>query len=153
MQNGVRLSAILLCGLIASCDEENKGAQSLGGGPGSSDPANVEANGNGFCDPSQSLGDPSLVSQPTSARIDSDGNPLAQGQDPSWNPLTSGSVNGQPVSAAQYNYAVLSRLDVLDPHFFLRFRLRNAWSSNACSAVGFLCGTAFLYSLNHALTA
>jgi hypothetical protein len=100
-------AAILIAGLVTGCDEEKQ--YPTGGGPGSSDPVDVTATGNGFCDPSQTLSDPSLVSNPTSARIDSDGNPAAQGQDPSWNPLTSGSVNGKPVNAATYNYAVLSR--------------------------------------------
>jgi hypothetical protein len=102
-------AALLFAGLIAGCDDDNQVAQSLGGGPGSSDPASVEATGNGFCDPSQQLSSPSLVSQPTSVRLDSDGDPTAQNRDPTWNPLTSGSVNGKPVNAATYNYAVLSR--------------------------------------------
>jgi hypothetical protein len=97
--------------VLASCDDDDHTAQLLGGGPGSSDPNNIAA-GDGFCGPqdgSQALGQASFDSGQTTAKIDTDGNPLMEGHDPTWNPNTSGQVNGQPVNSAQYAYVVMSR--------------------------------------------
>ena len=81
-----------------------------GGGQGSSDLNNVIA-GDGFCGPqggSPALGQASFNSGLTTAKLDLDGNPLGQGQDPDWNPETSGQVNGQAVNSAKYAYVVMS---------------------------------------------
>src|SRR5271165_2713124 len=96
--------------VLASCDDDDHTAQLLGGGPGSSDPNNIAA-GDGFCGPqggSQALGPASFASGVTTAKIDTDGNPLMQGHDATWNANTSGQVNGQAVNSAQYAYVVMS---------------------------------------------
>lgn len=96
--------------VLASCDDDDHTAQLLGGGPGSSDPNNIAA-GDGFCGPqggSQALGPASFDSGVTTAKIDTDGNPLMQGHDATWNANTSGQVNGQAVNSAQYAYVVMS---------------------------------------------
>jgi hypothetical protein len=104
------LSLALLA--LSGCDEDEPHADQLGGGPGSSTPAvNVQASGEGFCNPSGgegNLGPASYVSSST-AKIDTDGNPNAQGHDPDWQPHTSGKVNGQDVNSAQYAYVVMSQ--------------------------------------------
>jgi hypothetical protein len=95
---------------MTSCDDEDH-ADLLGGGPGSSDPKSIVA-GDGFCGPqggSQALGQASFDSGVTTAKIDTDGNPLMEGNDATWNADTSGHVNGQPVNSAQYAYVVMSR--------------------------------------------
>jgi hypothetical protein len=69
-----------------------------------------------FCGPQggiQALGDPSFNSGPTTAKIDTDGNPEMQGHDPNWNPTASGTVNGQPVNSAKYAYVVMSKRQML----------------------------------------
>ena len=43
------------------------------------------------------------------AKIDTDGDPSAQGYDPNWNPQTSGHIDGQPVNSAEYAYVVMSQ--------------------------------------------
>jgi hypothetical protein len=95
---------------LTSCDDDDH-ADQLGGRPGSSDPNSIVA-GDGFCGPqggSQALGQASFDSGVTTAKIDTDGNPLMQGHDATWNADTSGHVNGQPVNSAQYAYVVMSR--------------------------------------------
>jgi hypothetical protein len=95
---------------LTSCDDEDH-ADLIGGGPGSSDPNSIVA-GDGFCGPqggSSALGQASFNSGVTTAKLDLDGNPLGQGQDPDWNPETSGQVNGQAVNSAKYAYVVMSR--------------------------------------------
>jgi hypothetical protein len=101
----------IVFGIVAltSCDDDDH-ADQLGGGPGSSDPNNVVA-GDGFCGPqggSQELGQASFDSGVTTAKVDTDGNPLMQGHDATWNANTSGHVNGQAVNSAQYAYVVMS---------------------------------------------
>ncbi len=96
--------------VLASCDDDDHTAQLLGGGPGSSDPNNIAA-GDGFCGPqdgSQALGPASFDSGVTTAKIDTDGNPLMQGHDATWDANTSGYVNGQAVNSTQYAYVVMS---------------------------------------------
>jgi hypothetical protein len=102
-------ASALMTIILTSCDDENN-ADQLGGGPGSSDPTNVVA-GDGFCGPqggSEALGSASFDSGVTTAKIDTDGNPLMQGHDATWNSNTSGQVNGQAVNSAQYAYVVMS---------------------------------------------
>ena len=55
------------------------------------------------------MGQASFDSGVTTAKIDTDGNPLMQGRDATWNLDTSGHVNGQPVNSAKYAYVVMSR--------------------------------------------
>jgi hypothetical protein len=43
------------------------------------------------------------------AKIDTDGDPSAQGYDQTWNAQTSGQIDGQPVNSAQYAYVVMSQ--------------------------------------------
>lgn len=107
----------IVFGIVAltSCDDDDH-ADQLGGGPGSSDPNNVVA-GDGFCGPqggSQELGQASFDSGVTTAKLDTDGNPLMQGHDATWNANTSGHVNGQSVNSATYAYVVLSRQQMKD---------------------------------------
>jgi hypothetical protein len=104
-------ASVLMTIILTSCDDDENNATLLGGGPGSSDPNNVVA-GDGFCGPqggSEALGQASFDSGVTTAKIDTDGNPLMQGHDATWNVDTSGHVNGQPVNSAQYAYVVMSR--------------------------------------------
>jgi hypothetical protein len=101
--------AISLFLSLCSCDDEDHSDQ-LGGGPGSANPSDVVASGDGFCDPQggpQALGSPSYSSD-SIAKIDTDGNPAMQGQDANWQAGTSGSVNGQAVNSAAYAYVVMS---------------------------------------------
>jgi len=108
----ITLSAsVLMTIILTSCDDDENNVNLLGGGPGSSDPTSVVA-GDGFCGPqggSQALGQASFDSGVTTAKIDTDGNSLMQGHDETWQPGTSGHVNGQPVHSAQYAYVVMSR--------------------------------------------
>ena len=95
---------------LASCDDDEH-ADLLGGGPGSSDDNNI-VTGDGFCGPqggSQALGQASFDSGVRTAKLDLDGNPLGQGQDPDWNPETTGTVNGQPVNSGTFAYVIMSR--------------------------------------------
>ena len=95
--------------ILTSCDDDDH-ADLLGGGQGSSDANNI-VTGDGFCSPqggSSALGQASFNSGVTTAKLDLDGNPLGQGQDPDWNPETSGQVNGQAVNSAKYAYVVMS---------------------------------------------
>jgi hypothetical protein len=109
-----KIAFISLCGLLtlaAGCDDEENSAQLQGGGPGSSNPVDVTATGNGFCDPTggaAALGTPAFNSGTVTAKIDTDGNPAMQATDATWQAGTSGSVNGQAVNSAQYNFVVMS---------------------------------------------
>src|SRR5208337_1979862 len=103
--------------VLASCDDDDHTAQLLGGGPGSSDPNNIAA-GDGFCGPqggSQALGPASFDSGVTTAKIDTDGNPLMQGHDATWNANTSGQVNGQAVNSARKSTSLDVRCKLLSP--------------------------------------
>src|SRR6266404_5485192 len=98
MERVLKIAIWISALMLSSCDDEDN-VQLLGGGPGSSDPTNIAA-GDGFCGPqggSQELGQASFDSGVTTAKIDTDGNPLMQGHDATWNADTSGHVNGQPV--------------------------------------------------------
>jgi hypothetical protein len=106
-------SSLCLLALLAGCDEEEN-PQPTGGGQGSASatPADVQASivaGDGFGAPedSSTLGSPSYTSSSV-AKIDSDGDPSAQGFDANWQPDTSGHVNGGAVNAAVYRYVVMS---------------------------------------------
>jgi hypothetical protein len=95
--------------VLAGCDDEDH-ADQLGGGPGSANPTDVTASGNGFCGPqggAESLGQASFDSGSTIAKIDTDGNPAEQGLDATWQAGTSGTVNGQAVNSAQYAYVAM----------------------------------------------
>ena len=98
--------------LLAGCEEEpDPNAQ--GGGPGSSaplDPSNVQASDGGFCAPVGGAGalGQAAYSASSTAKIDTDGDPAAQGQDATWSPNTTGKVNGQNVNSARYAYVVMS---------------------------------------------
>jgi len=102
---------------LTGCDDDDH-ADLLGGGPGSSDPNNIVA-GDGFCGPqggSQALGPASFDSGATTAKIDTDGNPLMQGHDKKWQAGTSGHVHGQPVNSAQYAFVVMSPSQMAADH-------------------------------------
>ena len=115
MKTGLKIAvSVLSMMILTSCDDDDH-ADLLGGGPGSSDPNNVVA-GNGFCGPqggSEALGPASFNSGVTTAKIDTDGNPLMQGSDLDWQAGTSGTVNGQPVNSAKYAYVVMSKRQML----------------------------------------
>jgi hypothetical protein len=113
-------ASVLMTIMLTSCDDENN-ASLLGGGPGSSDPNNTVA-GDGFCGPqggSQALGPASFDSGVTTAKIDTDGNPLMQGHDATWQADTSGYVNGQAVNSAKYAYVVMSPSQMAAGHVHL----------------------------------
>jgi hypothetical protein len=110
------LKTILLCaGVLAlsSCDDdEQQNAALQGGGPGSAAQNDVVAGAVGFCEPqggTQALGGASWSSGVTTAKIDTDGNPLMQGHDPDWQPGTTGTVNGKGVDSSKYAYVVMSK--------------------------------------------
>jgi hypothetical protein len=116
MKTGLKIavSALSMMIILTSCDDDDH-ADQLGGGPGSSDPNNIVA-GDGFCGPqggSQGLGQASFDSGVTTAKIDTDGNPLMQGNDPDWQAGTSGTVNGQPVNSDKYAYVVMSKRQMI----------------------------------------
>jgi hypothetical protein len=97
----------LACLVLAGCDDQEQ--QPMGGGPGSSatpaDATNVQANAAGPCSPvggADALGSASYTTS-SIAKIDSDGDPNAQGQDADWQPQTSGGVN-----AGTYSFVVMS---------------------------------------------
>jgi hypothetical protein len=113
MERVLKIAIWISALMLSSCDDEDN-VQLLGGGPGSSDPTNIAA-WDGFCGPqggSQELGQASFDSGVTTAKIDTDGNPLMQGHDATWNADTSGHVNGQPVNSAKYAYVVMSRVQM-----------------------------------------
>jgi hypothetical protein len=106
-------SSLCLLALLAGCDDEEN-PQPTGGGQGSASatPADVQVpvvDGGGFGAPddSSALGAPSYASSSV-AKVDSDGDPSAQGFDANWQPDTSGHVNGGAVNAAVYRYVVMS---------------------------------------------
>jgi hypothetical protein len=110
MERSLKIAIWISALLVAGCDDEDH-ADLIGGGAGSSDANNIVA-GDGFCSPlggSQALGQASFNSGVTTAKIDTDGNPLMEGHDATWQADTSGHVNGQPVNSAQYAYVVMSR--------------------------------------------
>jgi hypothetical protein len=109
MRIGLKIVIAFSVLALPACDDEEH-ADLLGGGQGYSDANNIVA-GDGFCGPqggSSALGQASFNSGVTTAKLDLDGNPLGQGQDPDWNPETSGQVNGQAVNSAKYAYVVMS---------------------------------------------
>jgi hypothetical protein len=118
MKKIIAAGSLLLTVALSGCDD-NDGSQQqlLGGGPGSSVPsANVQASGEGFCTPvggESALGQADYTST-SSCKIDTDGDPNAQGHDPDWQPHTSGQVNGGDVNSARYNYVVMSRQQMRD---------------------------------------
>jgi hypothetical protein len=105
-------TAISVClGLsLVGCDDDEGNAASQGGGSGSADATNVQASGDGFCAPQggTSVLGPAAYRSDSTAKIDTDGNPLMEGHDADWNSNTSGTVNGKPVNSAQHNYVVMS---------------------------------------------
>jgi hypothetical protein len=118
VERSIKIVFCLSLLLLASCDDDDHTAQLLGGGPGSSDANNIVA-GDGFCGPqggSQALGPVSFDSGVTTAKIDTDGNPLMQGHDATWKANTSGHVNGQPVNSAQYAFVVMSPSQMAADH-------------------------------------
>ena len=109
MRIGLKIVIAFSVLALPACDDAEH-ADLLGGGQGSSDPNNVIA-GDGFCGPQggrEALGSASFDSGVTTAKIDTDGNPLMQGHDATWLADTSGHVNGEPVDSAQYAYVVMS---------------------------------------------
>ena len=73
----------------------------------SGDQTGTNASGAGFGTPQNQLGDASFSSSAQVARIDTDGDPNeSTAYDPSYNPDTSGTINGQPVDSSQYAYVV-----------------------------------------------
>jgi hypothetical protein len=107
----VKRLAVALCLLaLAACDED-RSAQSQGGGPGSSVQAkDVTASGDGFCNPQggdAALGQAAYTDSST-AKVDTDGSAAAS-QDATGSPYTSGTVNGQPVDSSRYAYVVMSK--------------------------------------------
>ena len=107
-----RLIAVCVSLVLASCDDDEQNAVLQGGGPGSSAQNDVVASGEGFCDPqggSQALGASSWSSGVTPAKIDTDGNPLMEGHDGTWQANTSGHVNGKAVDSSKYAYVVMSK--------------------------------------------
>jgi hypothetical protein len=109
------LSLALLA--FSGCDEDEPHADQLGGGPGSTTPAaNVQASGDGYCEPAgggAALGQADYITSST-AKIDSDGDPLAQGHDADWQAETSGKVNGGSINSAQYSYVVMSQTQMYE---------------------------------------
>jgi hypothetical protein len=109
MRIGLKIVIAFSVLALPACDDDDR-ADLLDGGQGSSDANNIVA-GDGFCSPqggSSALGQASFNSGVTTAKLDLDGDPLGQGQDPDWNPETSGQVNGQAVNSAKYAYVVMS---------------------------------------------
>jgi hypothetical protein len=107
-----RLIAVCASLVLASCDNDEQNAALQGGGPGSSDQNDVVALGEGFCDPqggSQALGASSWSSDVTTAKIDTDGNPLMRGHDATWQADTSGHVSAKAVDSSKYAYVVMSK--------------------------------------------
>jgi hypothetical protein len=96
----------LACLGLAGCDDQEQ--QPLGGGPGSAatPSADVQANAAGPCSPvggAAALGTASYTAS-SIAKIDTDGDPNAQGHDADWQPQTTGGVN-----AATYSFVVMSQ--------------------------------------------
>jgi len=109
MRIGLKIVIAFSVLALPACDDKEY-ADLLGGGQGSSDLNNVIA-GDGFCGPQggrEALGSASFNSGVTTAKIDTDGNPLMEGHDATWQADTSGHVNGQAVNSVQYAYVVMS---------------------------------------------
>ena len=120
MRIGLKIVIAFSVLALPACDDEEH-ADLLGGGQGSSDPNNVIA-GDGFCGPQggrEALGSASFDSGVTTAKIDTDGNPLMQGHDATWQADTSGHVNGQAVNSAKYAYVVMSPSQMAAGHVHL----------------------------------
>jgi hypothetical protein len=117
---------MLLMATISGCD--NSSSQPSGGTsgtPSASDLAQGQQIGNAVSGTqpvtnaggAPGFGSPQDVSQfdaasftaSSIAKIDTDGDPSAQGYDPNWNPQTSGHIDGQPVNSAEYAYVVMSQ--------------------------------------------
>ena len=78
---------------LVACDDDEQNAALQGGGQGGSSAVNDIVAGDGFCSPqdgAQALGQASFDSGVTTAKIDTDGNPLMQGHDPIGNPAPQG---------------------------------------------------------------
>lgn len=100
-------AAATLALLLSACDDDERPRQPTGGGPGA---YNLAASGDGFCNPvggTASLGQASFQASST-PKVDLDGWSGGNGVDVSWNPGTTGQVNGQAVDANRYNYVVMS---------------------------------------------
>jgi hypothetical protein len=104
-------SLLALFGL-AGCDDDNGSQQQLlGGGPGSAATPADATNVAGPCSPVggvEALGTPSYTSNST-AKIDTDGDPNAQGHDATWQPQTKGGVN-----AGTYAFVVMSQTQMFE---------------------------------------
>jgi len=117
---------MLLMATISGCD--NSSSQPSGGTsgtPSASDLAQGQQIGNAVSGSqpvtnaggAPGFGSPQDVSQfdaasfnaSSIAKIDTDGDPSAQGYDPNWNAQTSGNIDGQPVNSAEYAYVVMSQ--------------------------------------------
>ena len=124
MRYGVGLLLFLALAVLPGCDEGS--SYPTGGGSGGGDPSSSpgsgyggdglsqaisnNANGGaGFGSPQDlsALGDP-LVTTAGTAHIDTDGDPAFSNGDGTWNPNTTGTVNGQSVDSGQYAYVVVS---------------------------------------------
>ena len=114
MKAGALLIFSFSLALFVGCDDEDR-SDLLGGGQGSASPTPVDPS-QGFCGPSggvSALGTPTFSSGTTNVKLDLDGNPAGGAVDPDWNAETAGTINGQPVNAAQYNYVVMSQQQML----------------------------------------
>jgi len=117
---------MLLIASISGCDDSsNQSSGGASGTPSQSDLAQGQQIGiavsgtqlatyaggaSGFGSPQDTsqFGDASFTAS-SLAKIDTDGDPSAQGYDTNWNAQTSGQINGQPVNSAQYAYVVMSQ--------------------------------------------
>ena len=104
------LAISALCAVLAlsGCDDDNGSQQQQlqGGGPGSAPTPAAATNVSGPCSPvggADALGNASYTSSST-AKIDTDGDPSAQGHDADWQAQTAGGVN-----AATYRFVVMSK--------------------------------------------
>jgi hypothetical protein len=113
---------ILLIAFISGCDDSSSSpsggasgtptqndltqGQQIGNAVSGNQTA-TNASGAGFGNPQDQLGDPSFSSGTQVARIDTDGDPNeSTAYDSSYNPETSGTIDGQPVDSSQYAYVV-----------------------------------------------
>jgi len=113
---------IALIASISGCDDSISSPSDGGSGtPTQNDLAQGQQIGNavsgnqpvsnagsaGFGTPQDQLGDPAFSSGTQVARIDTDGDPNeSTTYDHSYNPETSGTIDGQPVDSSQYAYVV-----------------------------------------------
>jgi hypothetical protein len=120
MKKQIASLLMVVCVVVASCDDNDNSP--TGTGPGSGNPIDqsqlsgnalaqsINANaGDGFCSPQGGgqFGDASWASSST-AKIDMDGDPNAAGHDTTWDPNTTGQINGHAVNSSQYAYVVMS---------------------------------------------